>query len=227
MFKNNNQAGDLKKWLNNPFKADEKELEKAKDLYKIEYEWWGDLDPLETNNDINKSFIDGELVEVIEDENIRPIMRLQNPDLKKWLPYLSRDAHKLLIDLGKNWREKMNKENLPKDIKLSITSLTRSVEYQKEIISSGKLAVEGSSHTKGKSFDIDGCGYYKGEEAINPRFTDNYKDVYDTRVHTILREILQDLKEQGSLNFIPEYEGTTNQCFHVTVAPGYIDESKN
>lgn len=227
MLKNNNQAGDLNKWINNSFKVNEKELEKAKKLYEIEYEWWGDVNPFKTNDDIKKAFINGDLTEVRGDENIKPIMRLLNPDLKKWLPYLSKDAHNLLIDLGKSWREKMNKENLSKDIKLSITSLTRSSEYQKEIISSGKLAVEGSSHTKGKSFDIDGCGYYEGEEAINPRFTDNYEDVYNSRVHTILRESLKDFKEKGLLNFIPEYEGTTNQCFHVTVAPEYIDESKN
>ncbi|MEX0690045.1 MAG: DUF5715 family protein, partial [Candidatus Paceibacterota bacterium] len=106
-----------------------------------------------------------------------------------------------------------------KDIKLSITSLTRSSEYQKEIVNMGKLAVKNSSHTKGKSFDIDGCGYYQGEEAINPRFTEKYKEKYNPRVHKILEEILIEMKENDIINFIPEYYGTTNQCFHVTIAP--------
>ncbi|MEX2411122.1 MAG: DUF5715 family protein [Candidatus Paceibacterota bacterium] len=219
-FKNNFHKKRFEKYLKNFFKVSEDELKKVKKLYEIEHKWWGKTKPFKINNDIEQAFQNGELVKIIEDKNFRPIMRLLNPDLDKWLPYLPHQTADLLKKIGNEWRKRVDEENISRNIKLSLTSLTRSVEYQKKIVEMGKLAVENSSHTKGKSFDIDGCGYYEGDKAINPRFTENYKEAYNSRVHQILEEILEEMKNEGIINFIPEYYGTTNQCFHVTIAPG-------
>lgn len=218
-FKDDSHKKRFKKHLKNNFKAPKEEQKEIEKLYEIEYQWWGEEKSFQTQEDIQSAFEDGQLEKVDSDENIQLIMRFSNPELKKWKPYLDKKTADILKEVGRRWRKEADKNNIEKDIRLAVTSLTRSVEYQKEIIEKGKLAVENSSHTKGKSFDIDGCGYYKGDEAINPRFTESYKNTYNPEVHTILKKILEKMKKNGRINFIPEYTGTTNQCFHVTRAP--------
>ena len=122
----------------------------------------------------------------------------------------------LLKEVGRKWRGKMTAENLSKDILLAVTSLVRSVEYQENLIKRGKLGMPDSPHTKGQSFDIDGCGYYDNGKAINPRQSENYRDIYNPHVHHLLKETLEEMKKENCLNYILEYENTDNQCFHVT-----------
>ncbi|MEX0689893.1 MAG: DUF5715 family protein, partial [Candidatus Paceibacterota bacterium] len=128
-FQNDFHKKRFKKHLKNFFKVPEDELEKVKILYELEHEWWGKIKPFETDQDIEKAFQNGKLVKINIDENIKPIMRLLNPELTKWPPYLLPETADLLKKIGEEWGKRLNKEGVSKDIKLSITSLTRSSEY--------------------------------------------------------------------------------------------------
>ncbi len=202
--------------LDNPVKASAEEIKRVEKLSEIEREWWKNYPAYLTTKDILKGVEDGTLEKVEPDENINLIMRFKNPDLKDWQPYLHKDTALLLKEVGRKWRGKMTAENLSKDILLAVTSLVRSVEYQENLIKRGKLGMPDSPHTKGQSFDIDGCGYYDNGKAINPRQSENYRDIYNPHVHHLLKETLEEMKKENCLNYILEYENTDNQCFHVT-----------
>lgn len=53
-----------------------------------------------------------------------------------------------------------------------------------------------SSHTKGQSFDIDGCGYYENDNVVNPRQTANYYDIYNPLIMRALKETLEEMKKK-------------------------------
>ena len=148
-------------------------------------------------------------------------MRFANPELEDWQPYLRRDAASLLYEITKNWRVKMTNAELSRDIRLSVTSLVRTTNYQIKLIELGKLAMLDSAHTKGEAFDIDGCGYYDAEENINPRQNKNYRVLYNPLVHQLLQKTLEEMKLEGKLNFVLEYKGSTNQVFHIARSPRY------
>lgn len=207
--------------LENPIVPPEEERERVKKLVEIELDWWGDSKTYASTEDITKDVETGALAEVSSDENLYLIMRFQNPDLEKWQPYLTKEARDLLQDIGKRWRLEMNKNNLPRNIKLAVTNLVISKEYRDEIIKLGRLATDKASHAKGQSMDIDGCGYYQDDEPINPRFTENYAEVYKPEVHKILKKILDKMSGEGYLHYVLEFEDTNNQSFHITRSPSY------
>ncbi len=208
-------------FLKNPTVASSEERKKIKSSLKLEYKWWGDKQPYKRVEEIIEDCKNGKLLRVASTNSFKLIMRLENPDLTDWQPYASSSVISLLQRVGEAWRKKMREAGLSDDIRLPITSLVRTVKYQNNLIEQGKLAAENSSHTKGQSFDIDGCGYYIDDDVVNPRFTPNYKEIYEPMVHALLRETLEEMKSDGSLNYIPEYENTDNRCFHVTCSPNY------
>lgn len=202
--------------------AEKEELEKVRELSEMERAWWRDFSPYETNEQILEDFEKGALERIEDDENLKLIMRFSNPELEKWQPYLGKEAARLLREAGERWRERMKAAGLPDDIRLAITSLIRTKKYQEEIIKAGKLAMPNSPHTKGQSFDIDGCGYYIKDSVVNPRQCENYLKIYKPLVHQILKEVLDEMKEDEFLTFIQENKGTDSQCFHVTRNPSYL-----
>ncbi|NOY35435.1 MAG: hypothetical protein GXP44_00715 [bacterium] len=202
--------------------AEKEELEEVRKLSEMERAWWRDFPPYETNEEILDDFEKGILAKIGDDGNLKLIMRFSNPELEKWQPYLNKEAARLLREVGERWREKMKAAGLPDDIRLAVTSLVRTKEYQKEIISAGKLAMPDSPHTKGQSFDIDGCGYYIEDSVVNPRQCENYREIYKPLVHQILKEVLEEMKNEGRLSYIQEYKNTGNQCFHTTRNPSRL-----
>jgi hypothetical protein len=115
------------------------------------------------------------------------------------------------------------------DVRLSVTSLIRSSEYQANLAQKRrKLTIDpltnpvGSSHERGLAFDIDASGYYRwtpdGFQAVHPR-SEDYLDNYNPLVHSVARTILEHLHDQELVNFVPELEGTQEACFHVCVHP--------
>lgn len=196
--------------------AEEKQLEEVRKLSEKERAWWANVPAYETNEEILENFEKGILVKIEDDENFKLIMRFSNPRLEDWQPYLSEEAAALLREIGKRWRGKMKAVRLPDDIRLAVTSLVRTKKYQEKIIAAGKLAMPNSPHTKGQSFDIDGCGYYIENSAVNPRQCENYKEIYKPIVHQVLKDVLDEMKDEGVLYYIQEYKNTNNQCFHIT-----------
>ncbi len=201
--------------------AEKKEMEEVKKLSETERAWWRDFPLYETNEQILEDFEKGILAKIEDDENLKLIMRFSNPELENWQPYLAKETARLLREVGEKWREKMRSAGLPDDIHLAVTSLIRTKKYQEKIIKAGKLAMPDSPHTKGQSFDIDGCGYYIEDNVVNPRQCENYQEIYKPLVHQILEEILSEMKDKGRLSFIQEYKGSDNQCFHMTRNPAY------
>ncbi len=202
-------------------KAKEQDFNSIKSDVENEKNWWVNSPAYENLNQIISDINNGNLVEINSDENLKLIMRLESDEFTEWQPYLPKETALLLKKVGQRWREKMRAENLPEEIKLAITNLLISREYQKDLISRGKLALEGSSHSKGQSFDIDGCGYYLNNKSVNPRQTGNYDKIYIKRVHKILKEVLEELKNENALNFIQEFPNSNNQSFHATRNPNY------
>ena len=219
-----NEEGHKKRFedaISNPVIASREEREMVRILAEIEHDWWGDIESYKSVEDILNDVENGNLVEVLPDENFHLIMRLTNPDLENWQPFLRRETYHLLREVVRRWRNKMNERNLPKNIKLAVTNLTITKAYQREIIKQGKLATDKASHSKGQSFDIDGCGYYEDDVAVNPRFTENYKEVYRPEVHELLKEVLDEMTKEHVLHYILEFAGTDNQSFHITRSPEY------
>lgn len=212
---------DLLLKMDNSTRASAEELERVKRLSELERNWWRALPAYETAEDIMRDVRSGFLKKIDSDENLKLIMRFENSDLKEWPPYLPKETAALLKEVGRRWREKAAQKEISEETRLAVTSLIRTTAYQEELIKRGKLAMPESPHTKGQCFDIDGCGYYNGGKAVNPRQTDDYKNSHNPNVHETLKETLEEMKAENCLNYILEYEGTNNQCFHITRSPDY------
>lgn len=212
---------DLLLKMDNPTRASVEELERVRRLSEIERNWWRTLPAYETAEDIMRDVESGFLKKIESDENLKLIMRFENSDLKEWPPYLPKETAALLKEVGRRWREKAAQKEISEETRLAVTSLIRTTAYQEELIKRGKLAMPESPHTKGQCFDIDGCGYYNGGKAVNPRQTDDYQNSHNPNVHETLKETLEEMKAENCLNYILEYKGTDNQCFHITRNPAY------
>lgn len=208
-------------FIKNPVLPSGEEKKRVDLEVEKEYQWWEDVAGYATEEDIAVDVANGALVKVDSDDNFCLIMRLRNPELKDWQPYLKKDAYKLLQEVTGTWRTRMNESGQSSKIRLSVTNLTVSERYQAELIRQGKLATGKSGHTKGESFDIDGAGYYEEGVPINPRLTQDYISRYQPFVHKLLEEVLNNLLKEEKLNYIKEFSGTGNQSFHITRSPYY------
>ncbi len=219
------------------------DLEKISVEHKIERDWYKDIPVFRDSNAIKMAYKKGVLVKVEANNNLLPIMRLRNPKLEDpYPPFLTIKAHKLLIAICDEWREKMLAEGFSSNIRLAVTSLTRSYEYQQQIVASGKMALSDGPHLRGEAFDIDGCGYYDWDKPVNPRqqkvgrqFQEAFEEIgaglakpeiedynlYQRRVHEILQEVLNKRAEAGELHYLHEFPNTTNTVFHVARNPNY------
>jgi len=74
-------------------------------------------------------------------------------DLSHSYPLLTRESRKLLREIGKRFRKRMNDEGL-KGSKFIITSMTRTTEKIKKLGKSNGNASENSPHLYGNAFDI-------------------------------------------------------------------------
>lgn len=217
--KTDEEKEELKTLLYGTANAMPEELLRVENLYGEERKWWGNAPAYENLEQIEKDIERGILEKVESDKNVKLITRFISGEFKEWPPYLHKETVIMLKNIGEKWRNKMEEIGLPDDIQLAITSLIRTKEYQEDLIKRGKLALKDSTHTKGQAFDIDGCGYYLNGKPINPRQDEEYKKEYNPKVHELLKEVLDEMKSQEVLNYILEFEGTTNQCFHIARNP--------
>ncbi|MEX0748760.1 MAG: DUF5715 family protein [Candidatus Saccharimonadales bacterium] len=219
-------------------KAPAAELERVQNAIRQELEWMSGFEPYNNNEDIDRAVADGELVPVTEDDNLRPVMRYRNPELiRDYPPYLRQKPYQLLQIIGQRWRDLMRERGLSEDIKLAVSMLTCTKEYQQKLIQGGKLAVDKGPHSCGFAFDIDGCGYYLGDTPINPRpdkqsaYTQAFASAgsrvvpfgsyeqYDRQVHLLLDQVLDSLASEGLIHFILEYPDSNNSSYHICTNP--------
>jgi hypothetical protein len=233
------------KGFSDPTEAD---LEKALVDTERERDWYSDVPGFETNADILRAHEAGKLALVRETELYRPATRFLNPDLHHiYPPFLSFSAHDLLEKIAQQWRHHADILGVPDDIRLSITSMTRSIAYQRELVAAGKLAVDDSTHTKqeGGASDADLGGYYQGfgadlkaislrtpaqQAPIRQIFAEELKaygmqptlvgpEYFDPRVPKALGLATQQLHEQGVMNAVEEFPDDPNNCLHMAVNP--------
>ncbi len=198
-----------------------KELDRVRALAQIELDWWKDniiSDPV-------KALAKGDLVEVpTEGESYGMIRALREDDEPR---FLNPQALNMLNVIQIEWSKRIKASGLQPDVVLSISSLYRSEELQQKLINQGENAAEVSSHQAGAAIDFDPTGYYKGKERkpVSSRLDNGY----DPKYTEILRDILQELHEQGRINFIHEYKieningevGKRLACYHVCVSPDF------
>jgi hypothetical protein len=229
--------------LKNFVKINKIEIKHVKKDTEVERQWYGGITPFLTVKEIIDASKKGYLTKVVEAENYMPIMRLRNVALvDKYPPFLTKQSKRLLDEIANIWRQNCHRSDIDPEIKLAITSLARVQSYQNLLIKSGKLAMPNSPHLRGEAFDIDASGYYQSGVPINPRedeqkeFSKAFKDInaqldspqfgsyklYNPEVHLILKEVLEEMQSHDKLNFVHEYAGTTNACFHVCRNPNYL-----
>ena len=217
-------------------------IDDMQDETKVERDWYRGAPRFLKDDDIVKAVVSGALVKIEQSDNILPTMRYRNPELHTiYPPYLTPKSAELLRDIGTMWRARCDELGIDKNIRLALTSMSRTVEYQEKIIASGKLAQPDSPHTNGEAFDIDGSGYYVGDVAVNNRahekssFRNAFADIanpgqdspefrpdlYDPMVISVLIEVLNELKKEGRIHYLEEFPGTNNECYHVCRNPNW------
>jgi uncharacterized protein YcbK (DUF882 family) len=128
-------------------------------------------------------------------------------------------------EIGRRWREKLKElgfEN-PQNIYLSITSLYRDEELQKQLQAKTGNASNTSSHLLGAAADIDPNGFYLKQEnefkSINDK---NYDQTKIAMLRDSLLEILDQMEQEELISFIKEYKQGKESgysCFHICPNP--------
>ncbi len=223
------------------------------ELLDMERAWYADTPRYPDNDAILNAAAAGELVFIGTDENVRPVKRFRNPDLHyTYPPYLAPHAAATLGALGMLWRIEATKLGIHPDVRLAVTSLTRSREYQKVIVTAGKLGVLDSTHQTGGTFDFDLQGYsvinFSGtrdavvstrkpakQETIAEAFETDYRirrddpirlgpEWFMPEVPRALLTAAQIMFDHGCISMVPEMVGTKNSALHVAAIPPHVGE---
>lgn len=140
----------------------------------------------------------------------RPIVKVSDTDLyiiddlQHSVPFLVPEAAKLLDDIGANFRDSLQKKNLPR-YRLKVTSLLRTPATVKRLRRVNRNATDSSAHQFATTFDIS---YYGFSEA-GARTNSGVRGLKET-----LAEVLYDLRNENRC--MVKYERKSS-CFHVTV----------
>lgn len=231
-------------------KADAEEFERLHVQLAREKQWYTGHERFQTVEDIERAVAIGKLVMVGIGQSHRPIGRYLNPELHKiYPPYLAPHAYKALQELSGLFQKEVRRQGVKEPVMMSLTSLVRSVEYQRVIVENGQLASTDSTHTTGSAFDIHAKGYYMYRDdvlysvndlpvATSRRIASALRDRYslnktqdmpitapqewnDDRVHAAIDTVTLAMHQWGLINRVVEFEGTPNQCYHIAVNPEY------
>jgi len=176
------------------------EMKAILEQQKIEAIWYKSVVSFETEGNVHRAIEAGELVEVEDGEWFKISERVRE-EFRALRP----ETADLLEDIASAWAEKMTEagENMERTF-LVISSLVRTVEYQRELQAKGYPAADGeqSTHTKGGAFDIAIVWFEKNRPAAAKK----------------LREVLQYLSRPNvrRLSFIDE---PTVGALHVAAYP--------
>ncbi len=122
-------------------------------------------------------------------------------DLTHSLPYLVPEAYRLLEKIAGNFRDSLDRKDLP-SCKLYVTSLLRTHSTVRKLRQRNMNASANSAHIYGTTFDL-AYARYKGN-----------KETSIDKLKTVLAEVLRDLREQKKCYVRYEYK---QGCFHITV----------
>jgi hypothetical protein len=122
-------------------------------------------------------------------------------------PYLTPKAARLLEDIGKRFRKKLD-ENGMANYAYHISSLLRTNESQKNLSRSNVNAASNTSHLYGTTFDI---AYNSVVKKPLPWVK---VEVYDPRAIKLLSEAIGELRRERRCVVVTE---RIEKCFHITV----------
>lgn len=196
------------------------------DAAKIELRWWAH----HLIEDADQAIEQGKLIKIppvgfVDGSNnygYKVIGKLQSGKE----PRLIRpEAEALLYIISKKWRDRIKlQRDLPQNqVFISVTSLFRSAEFQRELIEEGANAAEVSSHQAGMTIDIDPNGFYAGPElkSVNVEMG-SIEPIYKIVLADVLSDLSPDkcnlILEKGYRVIdgkIQEYDS----CFHICVKP--------
>lgn len=228
------------------------DLEAVLEATAIERQWYGDTPRYHTNEDVIRAINAGRLIEVILTQDILPIHRLRNPATDNWC-YAGRLVVRRLFQMADLWRAEIDEQGLDPEgrLRLSVTSLVRTVEQQKRIVQSGALAVPNSTHEVGEAGDFDASGYYRwdcreGLQSIphpdrSPYRVDTISrtlhesaglgnhtppirrpELYDARITDTLVGVAHQMMMDGLVNTVVEFPNTSNRCVHFAANPTVV-----
>jgi len=136
---------------------------------------------------------------------IKPCRRYEVDELTYSVPYLTKDAARLLKDIGKNFRDSLSSKNICPH-RIIVTSLLRTDDDVKRLKKRNGNASENSVHRYATTFDIS----YKSFEPIGFE----WKTVDTGTLKNVLAEVLKDLRQDERCYV--RYE-KNQACFHITV----------
>ena len=122
------------------------------------------------------------------------------------IPYLVPKAEKLLMTIGKNFRDSLNSHYAP-IYKLKVTSVTRTREDIEKLRKRNYNSSENSAHMYGTTIDISWAKYVRADE-------DDPVTLDDGELKKLLASVLRDLKKQEKCYVKHERK---QGCFHITV----------
>lgn len=160
---------------------------------QVEQDWWKELPQMQDDEDIVDAVLDRAAVSVADGENYRISERAPEE-----FNVLHTRAYRLLEDIAAQWREKIEDPELS----LIVTSMARTIPYQRKLQQRGYPAVENSSHTKLVAFDI----------------STDWLQTNAPHAYEALMEVVEPMQEAGMVNLVPE---PTVGVLHVCVSPEY------
>lgn len=122
------------------------------------------------------------------------------------LPYLVPEAHRLLHDIGRSFRDSLQARG-GGDYRIKVTSILRTSSSVKRLRRHNRNAVGGSAHLYGTTFDISYSNFACGSDTL-PRTTEDLKH--------LLSEILINLRDSSRCYIKHERK---QACFHITTRP--------
>lgn len=126
--------------------------------------------------------------------------------LKHSLPFLVEDASKLLVQIGLNFKDSLQRKKMP-EYKIIVTSVTRTQDDVASLTKRNGNASDNSAHCYGTTFDVS----WRRFEKIGPAGKD---DVSEDKLKLVLAEVLHDLRERQRCYIVHERK---QACFHITV----------
>ncbi len=230
------------------FTLDERahEMVRVEALLRREQEWFCEDDALlvDTKPDIIGAIATGNLVPVLFDEtSLRPTndfsQRLTTEEL--WslsdsegasefsVPYLRPSALKILKAVTSEAQTTfLMEDDLPNGVRsfrYSVTSMTRTRNYQRGLVDKGTLAFDSndngsnSTHQYGMAFDIDHSGVYILQGNVwRGVGIGREEELFPEQAVDILADILENFQKAGVINSICEVPNGRG-CFHVAVNP--------
>lgn len=214
-----------------------------------ERDWYGAMAHYADQKAIQTASETGELVRVNADDNFQIIGRFRhdNPELP-YQPYLTHSALHMLHVMGRYWRHAARSRGIADGVRLAVTSMVRSQEYQDELVRAGKFAVPDSTHMTGNAFDIDLGGYYNaledgreatvslrspatqskiGKALVRDLGLEPYNPVrfgpesFEPEVTEAVMRVAEGLHQLGVINRVIEMPESANRVLHVAVSPSW------